>query len=875
MALDRVGAAHADFGDRLAGDPKLAGAVVAVTAASRSLTRLLETDAAAIDVLAEPSHRREPDVASPEALVAWKRRELLRIAALDLIGAEPFEVTVAALSVLASDVLDGAVTLAGVGAEGLAVIGMGKLGGHELNYASDVDVMIVGSNSGEASQRAARQVVDIARRCFRVDVGLRPEGRDGPLVRTVDGFVAHWERWAAPWEFQALLKARQVAGAVELGDHFAAAAAEHLWGRSCTADDLRSLRALKARSEAAASGRPSRHREVKRGPGGIRDIEFSVQLLQLVHGPADPELRLRGTLPALRALATGGYVAEDDASWLSSSYRFLRRVEHAVQLVEEQQVHAVPADEAARRRLARIVGFRDTPRRRAVEDLDTELAACRATVRAIHERLYFRPLLEAFSSSAGRAEVLRPEATAARLAAFGFSDAERTRQAVSELTRGVGRSSRLMAQLLPLLLDWLSGSPDPDAGLLGLRELASGPTRSTALAAAFRDSPETARRLCVVLGTSRRLGALLARNPDLIASLGVAPSWAGAVRPAAKLAATARAAVDLRATRSERRRALARFTGREGLRVAVDDVLDLIPADGVGPALADVAEAAVSAALVEARPRLPFAVIALGRFGGGELGYGSDLDLVFVYDGTTATDHSEGERAAIAVHRFLGGEGGERIYDVDLDLRPEGRQGPIARSLDGYDAYFTRWARPWERQAMVRARAVGGDPEVGRRFLATLAPHLWRGLTAEDHRELRRIKARVEAERIPAGEDPAFHLKLGPGALADVEFCTQLLQLTHALPETRTLAALDQLATAGHLSGEEATVLSNAHRFCERTRNRWFLVRGSRVESLPTGEDLTRLARSLRTTGPALRDEYRRLTRRARQVVRRVFAGAG
>jgi glutamate-ammonia-ligase adenylyltransferase len=225
------------------------------------------------------------------------------------------------------------------------------------------------------------------------------------------------------------------------------------------------------------------------------------------------------------------------------------------------------------------------------------------------------------------------------------------------------------------------------------------------------------------------------------------------------------------------------------------------------------------------------------------------------------------------VHRFLAGEGSERVYEVDLDLRPEGRQGPIARSLDGYDAYFARWAQPWERQAMVRARPAGGDPEVGRRFLATLAPHLWRGLTAEDHRQLRRIKARVEAERIPAGEDPEFHLKLGPGALADVEFCTQVLQLTHRLPEAHTLAAIDQLASAGHLTSEEAAALAAAHRFCERTRNRWFLVRGSRVESLPTGEDLTRLARSLHTTGPALREEYRRLTRRARRVVRRVFAG--
>src|SRR5690606_15932896 len=268
---------------------------------------------------------------------------------------DPLDVTTAALAALADDVLAAACDL--VEARGLAVIGMGKLGGRELNYASDVDVLFVGEPPEDALA-AARAVVALAGRCFRVDVNLRPEGRDGSLVRSPASFEAYWDRWAQPWEFQALLRARRVAGDDDLGRRFEEAAARRVWSRRLDADAIHQLRQLKERSEQAVVARGLADREVKRGPGGIRDIEFTVQLLQLVHGPRDEALRAPTTLVALAEMAAAGYVDETDAATLAEHYRFLRMVEHRLQLVDERQTHTVPADPAGREHLARVLGFR-------------------------------------------------------------------------------------------------------------------------------------------------------------------------------------------------------------------------------------------------------------------------------------------------------------------------------------------------------------------------------------------------------------------------------------------------------------------------------------------------------------------------------------
>jgi glutamate-ammonia-ligase adenylyltransferase len=867
-ALERIGRAQPDLTDLLAADDGLAARVVAVTAASRSLTALLERDGDALERLATP-HRIEPVGDDP---VAWKRRELLRIAALDLTGAAGLAATTAALSDMARTVLTRAhaAALDRLGGDArLGVVGMGKLGGGELNYASDVDLLFLGEGDHDVLERAARQVLDVAGRAFRVDATLRPEGRDGPLVRSIESYRTYWERWAEPWERQALLRAVPVAGDSALGADWATARDEALWGAPFSADDLRHVRALKVRAEEEVRVRGVADREVKRGPGGIRDVEFAAQLLQLVHGGVDTDLRSPNTGTALDALAAGGYVDPDDARHLHEAYELLRRVEHALQLEDERQTHTVPEDRAQRRRIARVLGYQGTREGGPTERFDDDLARHRAQVRSVHERVWFRPLLESLSGTGP----LSPEAASERLAAFGFADVERTRQAVAELTRGLTRSSRMMQQLLPLLLDWLSSSPDPDLGLLGLRKLATGEQRSRTLATAFRDSPEAARRLALLLGTSRRLGDVLVANPDLIERL-PDPSRLQ-TRTRSDLVTSAHSAIHWRTEADDRQQTLQRWQQRHLLGVAARDVFGQATVDVVGRDLSALAEASLEAGLADLDPQIPIAVVAFGRLGGAELGYASDLDVAFVHEGSSAEDAEEADRIASGLTRFLGGATpAERIWAVDPDLRPEGRSGPLSRSLDGWRGYLGRWASTWERQAYLRIRAVAGDASLGAALVELVHDAIWsRPFTEDDLREVRRMKARIEKERLGRDDDPEFHLKLGRGSLSDIEFTVQLLQLRHRVPGAGTIGALDALVEGGHLPAEEAEVLEEAYRFCERTRNRSFLVVGP-GDSLPIRpERITPLARSLGFTVPALRAEYRRVTRRSRRVVEHRFYG--
>ena len=548
----------------------------------------------------------------------------------------------------------------------------------------------------------------------------------------------------------------------------------------------------------------------------------------------------------------------------------------------EQQVHTLPAptDLAGRDRLARVMGYRDTAEASAGELLDGFLRRQQANVRSIHEHLFFRPLLDALTASGAGPVLMSEEAVATRLEAFGFTDAKRTRLALRELTKGLTRSSRLMQQMLPLLLGWLSEAPDPDLGLLGLRVLAAGPAQATELATAFRESPEAARRLCTLLGTSRRLSETLEHHPDMIPALGQADALARR-RPEALLQG-ASAAVAWRDHVEDRQRGLLRYKRREELRVAAGDVLDLAPAgeDQVVVTASQLTDPGRGQPPGGAgRPR-PVAAVRGDRHG--------------PLRGRRAVLRQR-PRPALRLRRVDARPTSPRPrrwarpWCASWPARrpppastpstsacvPRARTAPWPAASTATRAYYGRWAQTWERQALVRARFVAGDADVGRRFMEIIEPHVWdTPLSENDIREIRRIKARIERERIPHGEDPQFHLKLGRGSLSDVEFTAQLLQLRHGVRATGTMDALVRLEQAGALDPDDREVLADAYRFCERARNRWFLVKGAPGDSLPTKpEQMAALARSLGMTATDLRENYRRVTRRSRNVVERVFYG--
>ncbi len=908
--------AQPGLAERVDSDPGLAKALVAVLSYSRFFSRLCRRDPRSIEVLANLDKRVDLEAmtggeghpqgvwnkggsvgeTSNHAIADWKNLEMLRIAARDLLGLDDFETVAASISDVAIQVIASLWDRSGL--EEVCIVGMGKLGGKELNYSSDIDIILVGEGV-EPTDPALSHMLAEMRSCWRIDLGLRPEGRAGALVRPLDAYLAYWERWAQPWEFQALLKATPIAGEEQLSKRFIEAVEQTLWGRAWRAEDIHQLRVMKQRYQTRI--RPlfqPLHGEdwasiagldIKHGPGGIRDVEFAVQLLQLVHGRADPSLRTPNTLKALEELAGGGYVSSEDAESLKREYKFLRTVEHRLQLVEMAQVHTLPSDKEALVSLAKSLGKQDTPQKKAITSLVEEIQGRLAATRMVHERLWYRPLLDAFSitqptasqvtssSMSNKASLSMPLSKLTdRLVAFGFSDTERTKQALLELTKGFSRSSRLLQQMLALLLEWLSVAPDPDLGLIGLRRLGYDDHARGRMEEVFRDSPEAARRLCQLLGTSKTLMETITKEPDIISELAddsmLIPTHGSSVE---ELSATAKAAMQLHAQTTKKRATLRRWYHREVARIAMADILGLSDLRTTGESLANLAEATIQAALSETGADESLALIALGRFAGKELSYASDVDVVLV----GLSDSDEGQEQAERFIKFIGADTeGPEIITLDLDLRPEGRAGPLVRSMSSYRAYLQRWALTWERQAWLRARplATNGMDEALLVELKELSEEfVWnRPFGEEEVREIRRMKARVEHERIPARENPEFHLKLGKGALTDIEWTVQLLQLLSGVRSPSTMEALESLVGKGTLDVSEAEALANSYSFCEMVRNRRYLMLARREDYLPASPDeLSKLARSLERTSGQLREEYKRVTRRALAVVERRFWG--
>jgi [glutamine synthetase] adenylyltransferase / [glutamine synthetase]-adenylyl-L-tyrosine phosphorylase len=886
---------------------------------------------------------------SVAALAAAYRRRLLNLAARDMTGVATVDAVAEELADIAAAVLEAALAVAraelpaGAAPCRLAVVAMGKCGGRELNYASDVDVIFVAEpvkNEDEdetaalaAASRLASGLIGVCARStpegsiFPVDPNLRPEGRAGPLVRTLASHRAYYERWAKTWEFQALLKARPVAGDMALGQAYADALGPLVWQAARREHFVEDVQAMRRRVEQSLPARRA-GRELKLGPGGLRDIEFAVQLLQLVHGRTDETLRAPATLPALAALAAGGYVGRADADELAAAYRFLRRTEHLLQLNRLSRTHTLPEDPAVLRRLGRAMRFIDGPnepwwqstvsviRPDPAVEFDELWRRHARQVRRLHEKLFYRPLLEAVARLPSEAARLTPAEARARLEALGYADPAGALRHIDALTSGVSRRAAIQRTLLPVLLGWFADAAEPDAGLLAFRQVSEELGSSPWYLRLLRDETKAAERMARVLASSRYAAGLLLRAPEAVAIFGddaeLAPRSLTALR-SEMMAAAQRYEDDaegaVTAVRSVRRREL--------LRISVADLLAITGPGGQGlattaEALTSVTRASVEAALgvamrkisAELRRPLPtrFAVIAMGRFGGHECGYGSDADVLFVYDPLPGYPEKQAADAAHAVavelRRLLALPVPDPALIVDADLRPEGRQGPLVRTLAAYRGYYQRWSAPWEAQALLRAEAAGGDARLGAEFIRMIAEFrypqgpgglaggrggLGDGVDPAAVREIRRIKARMEAERIPRGADRALHVKLGPGGLSDVEWTVQLLQLRHAhalpgLRTTRTGAAMSAAVEAGLLSADDAAALMAAWELASRIRNAIVLVGGRPADTLPARHgELTAVARLLGyppgDAGQALEQDYRRAARRARTVMEPLFYG--
>ena len=876
------------------------------------------------------------------------RDRLTAIVADDLTSADPIEhvpTVCRRMAELADAALDAAllVARAAVGPQAdevaLAVIAMGKTGARELNYISDVDVVYVVGPAHEPRSAhepvSEEHLVDVGTHLatelahvvsatapepplWPLDTALRPEGKDGALVRTLDSHLAYYRRWAASWEFQALLKARACAGDAELGARYEQGVAPYVWEASRRENFVEDARAMRRRVEKESVPRGGEDRRIKLGPGGLRDVEFTVQLLQLVHGRSDESLRVRGTLEALDALSAGGYVSRTDAAAMSSCYKALRLLEHRSQLFRLRRTHNLPEKEENLRRIERGIsgclgrgdslweGFKDLRRR----------------VRSLHQEIYYRPLLGFAAALSADEMALSPQAARERLAAVGYTDPDGALRHIQALTEGVSRRAAIQRQLLPVIIGWIGEGADPDFGLLSFRRLSEAIGGSHWYLAMLRDSPVAARRLCQVLSSAHWATERLAEFPESIAWLddddelelrrsGALAEEVAAVLRRRSLTGPDEAALAEQAI--EAVQAILRVRAREEVRASLADCLDGIDPERTASILSDATDAVLEGALtvatglviaqrdgaeaVSAGPDASgrwqavlarHAIVAMGRLGGREIGYASDADVLFIHEARDGVDQDAAAQEAEAVAKQVMGLLASALphpLEVDCDLRPEGRNGVMSRSLNAYREYYGRWSALWERQALLRARPCAGDRDLGRRFEELINPLRWaqEGLAPQDLREIRRIKARVEAERLPRGIDPARHLKLGPGGLSDVEWSAQVLQLAHAgqipqLRTTSTVAALQAAVQAGVLSTDGGGELVAAWILASRLRSA--IVLGTGRASGPRSQVLPIQIREIRLVGRLiglgsgrerkLEDLYRRSARHARAVAERI-----
>lgn len=929
-----------DAVDRLLRDARSAERLARILGASRGLAEFFERHPGELAVLADEPHAPEGQPSATARLaeaVAEARRDgadleratrelrtryrrlLSRLAAWDLTrpsAIEAVDTVAAGLADLAGAALDAALGLARaevsrgpgepaapgrypaeeVAATRLAVIGMGKAGARELNYVSDVDVIYVGESADEEVVSTGR-AIEIATRLamltqriigepgiepplWEVDPNLRPEGKDGALVRTLDSHVQYYDRWAKGWEFQALLKARPLAGDRELGERYTAAVGPKVWASSAQDGFVESVQRMRERVTAHI---PADEVDVqlKLGPGGLRDIEFTVQLLQLVHGATDASIRQAGTLPALAALAAEGYVGREEATEFSIDYRMLRVLEHRIQLSRLRRTHLMPTSDHERRVLARASGLG-----RTAAELTATWQGTRQRVRGLHERLFYRPLLSAVAALPASGLELTSAQAEARLAAIGFRDPRGALAHIGALTAGVSRRATIQRHLMPVLISWFAEGADPDYGLLAFRRLSDTLGGTHWYLRLLRDSSDAAMRLTRVLAGSRFAGELLERIPEAVAWL----EDVDELRPrrSESLREETRAVLARHTTPEAAAKVLRAMRRREVLRLALAAILDVCSIEELGHGLSDVAENHVAGTVEAIRGPEPdgieFAVIGMGRFGGRELGIGSDADIVYVYRAAGAEPdvaHPRAQRIVSELVRLT--EDARLPFELDADLRPEGRNGVIVRSLDAYRAYYARWSLTWEAQALLRARGVAGDASLIAEF-TELADAVRYPASISDHdvREVKRIKARVENERLPQGADPARHLKLGRGSLSDVEWFVQLVQLQHAaeVPALRTTSTLDALTNAvdaGLIEREDAETLRAAWILASRARSALTLWLDKTTDVLPVEraqlEGVARIMGYPPGSASALEHDYLAATRRARAVFERGFYG--
>ncbi|MDQ6623898.1 MAG: bifunctional [glutamate--ammonia ligase]-adenylyl-L-tyrosine phosphorylase/[glutamate--ammonia-ligase] adenylyltransferase [Verrucomicrobiota bacterium] len=791
----------------------------------------------------------------------WKGREMLRIALREVAEVAPLEETTAELSQLAEICVRKVLEhwdadlrgRLGAPVAQFAVLGLGKLGGYELNHSSDIDVLFFYSEEGQVTNsltnhqwfnRLATKVFETfsakhpAGALFRMDLRLRPEGTAGPVARSLASLENYYAGFGETWERLALIKARAIAGDAELAYDFLREHQPFIYPRSPTPELLDEIAAIKRRIERDIVGHEKLERNVKLGTGGIREIEFVVQALQLLHGARNAFLQETSTLKVLPALAELELLPRDETRDLDRAYRFLRRVEHRLQIESEQQTHTVPDEPVALEKLARSLGFKTSAQ------FSTALHEHTQRVRSIFSRVI-----------ATRAQ--DKETGALRLEIF--RDEQGANKALGELAQGRGsfhvapRTRQIFRKLRPLLLEWLSGCTDPDGTLTQLVRFVEAYGMRSLLFELLVANPRLLELLVKTIDASRFATDALIRRPQLLEEVtrsGILDGNRSVARHLDSLGKSGATVANLDPVRAYRQNQL--------LRITVRDVLGLVELRGLEAEHSALAEACLIYVHGLIAAGTDLTVIALGKFGGGELSYGADLDVVFVGENTRAT-----QELLVEMGRPTA-EGA--ISSLDPRLRPDGEKGLLTATLETCEAYYSTRAQLWEIQALTRARAVCGP--LGEPFVR-LAERLWRAAgQAEDL--FHRIDAmRERIRRVRGSGQEILDYKTGLGGIVEAEFLVQALQMRAGLWNPSFAGALQMLSEDGKITQDDAGWLRRGYEFLRRCDSVLRRVENKAVSTLPADEESQRaLAQRVGSKSlEAFGEEYRA----ARETIHAVY----
>ena len=880
------------------------------------------------------------------ALRRFKRRETLRIGYGDIVRGQRIQIVTSQISHLADAVVEGAVraarkmlvakrgeprTATGRPA-GFVVLAMGKLGGEELNYSSDIDLIFIyecdGTTTGprpqsnsEFFERLAREVVKLLSQptelgaAYRVDMRLRPAGAQGPIAMSLDDALHYYDTSGRTWERQAFVKARPAAGDLDLGRNFLSQLEPWIYRRYLSRADITGIKALKRRIEHRAQLEGADDRNVKTGHGGIRDVEFVIQFLQLLNGADLPSLRTGSTLAALAGLEQAGCVTNQERTILEENYAFLRKIEHRLQILFDLQTHVMPTSDEELRKLAIRMGYDAQGERPALDRFTEDYRAKTELNRKILNHLLHDAFREDSEPEPEVDLVLDPDPSPARiqevLGRYPFRDVQAAYKNLMALSDekirflSARRCRHFLASIAPRLLEAVAATPDPDAAIMNLSRVSDSLGGKGVLWELFSFNPPTLKLYVDLCALSPFLSNLLTSNPGMIDELmdslvlDKLPSreWLRDV-----LADLCRSAEDLTPI-------LNSFKNSQQLRVGVRDILGKDDIQATTDTLAAIAETCLRqiAAVEQAKlirkfgqphvgegPRsgqpCGFTILALGKFGGRELNYHSDLDLVFLYeaDGMTFPDRASRRSAEITSNQHFFSELGQRIikvvnqltpygrlYEIDPRLRPTGKSGPLATSLAEFEKYYASGlGQLWERQSLCRARVVYGPPELAAEAMDTVGRAAFsQPLQAEDVLSLREMRTRLEES------GSRNNLKRGRGGIVDIEFIVQLLQLGNggSRPEVREpniRAALTRLLDAGLLEPRDFHFLNRSYRFLRTIEAKLRLMNSTARDDLP--EESLELDKLARLSGHADRGaflaECRRFMSENRDCFERFFA---